>query len=252
LGIHRTLGRQVHSVTLVTLAFDRPLLAIGVTHNHELGVGIVLQCAGIVIQDRLGFVVHAPRDVLLVPALYELNRRPRTHLRRWRRYLGCASHPWRTPDARLRRVGNHHFPLDETSAQGPSTRQALAGLSAQSSGSYRCHGFLHRPHSHLWGSVLLLHHQPRSPPHPALQCHSPSHQHLDRAAVARSFSLRFRAQISPIRPRCEVRIGSASVDPLAEDDTGPYLDSESLAKWGRRALGRKLPPRLARPRNRVG
>ena len=31
--------------------------------------------------------------------------------------LGCASHPWRTPDARLRSVGNHHFPLDETSAQ---------------------------------------------------------------------------------------------------------------------------------------
>src|SRR5664279_2075047 len=47
-------------------------------------------------------------------------------------------------------------------------------------------------------------------------------------------------------------LGSASVDALAEDDTGPYLDSESLAKWGRRALGRKLPPRLARPRNRVG
>src|ERR1019366_4675736 len=92
LGIHRTLGRQVHGVTLLTLAFHRPLLAIGVTHNHELGVGIVLQRAGIVIQDRLGFVVHAPRDVLLVRALYELNRRPRTHLRRWRRYLNvqCA------------------------------------------------------------------------------------------------------------------------------------------------------------------
>jgi hypothetical protein len=43
--------------------------------------------------------------------------------------------------------------------QGPSTRQALAGLSAQSSGSYRCHGFFHRPHSHLWGAVLLLHHR---------------------------------------------------------------------------------------------
>src|ERR1035438_201182 len=35
-------------------------------------------------------------------------------------------------------------------------------------------------------------------------------------------------------------LGSASVDALAEHDTGPYLDSESLAKWGRRALGRKL------------
>jgi hypothetical protein len=67
-----------------------------------------------------------------------------------------------------------------------------------------------------------------------------------------AFPLRFRAQISPIRPRCEVRIGSARVDPLAEHDTGPYLDSESLAKWGRRALGRKLPPRLARPRDRLG
>jgi hypothetical protein len=52
----------------------------------------------------------------------------------------------------------------------------------------------------FWGSVLLLHHRPRSQAHSALQRHSPSHQPLDRAATARSFSLRFRAQISPIRP----------------------------------------------------
>lgn len=64
-------------------------------------------------------------------------------------------------------------------------------------------------------------------------------------------SLRGHPEVPSTRPRREVRVRSARRHRIDEDYAGANLDWKSLAEWSGGALGGQLPPRVARPCNRI-
>ena len=61
-----------------------------------------------------------------------------------------------------------------------------------------------------FGVLLLLRDQLRSSAHPAFQCYKPSDEPVDRAAATGGVSIRVGAQVSDLRPGCEIRVGGCS------------------------------------------
>src|SRR5215469_2444131 len=98
-------------------------------------------------------------------------------------------------------------------------------------------------------ALLFLHHWPPSAAHSPLQRHPPSDQHLDRAAVARSLSLRTGDRVSHPGSRLQVWRRSTRRDSLHGHQGCADRSGLSLAEWGCRALGRQLPPRVAGSRD---
>jgi len=78
-----------------------------------------------------------------------------------------------------------------------------------------------------------------------------SQRSLDRPAVAGGVAVRPGAQISFVRSRRKVRTGCDCGGYRLRKPTDPHCVSQPVAERCRRTLGRELPTRPARPRDRL-
>ena len=139
--------------------------------------------------------------------------------------------------------------LDKLFWQRTQTGQALAHLLEEPLRSYRRHGLIRCADGHFPRALLFFRLPSRPALHTSLQSYISSDRYLSDSATTRSICVSVRYKVFDFRPRQRVWFRNFDCGLLAQHGVIACIFRNSVAERSRRAVDRKLPPRLVGPRH---